>query len=275
MNSSSLLLLPSDMLMAFHELQFYYYLQVSSLAILAFDYCITFSDEVEHIWTGKPNLARTLFFITRYLPFIDGAVLLAQLFMPDATQSTCQVLYHVKGWLNFFSFLVANSIFVLRTYAIWKNIKRVAIYLFALLVACTTGAAYYMEKFTLSLSGGPSPSRSAFPGCFVFHAGRILWVSFSILLVFHNMVLFLTVLRVIKERRLNDSSLFRTIYRDGIMVYAYLLGISLINIIVLNTAPITLEFSLISFHRVLHAILTGRLVINIRRAMSRDEDRYK
>jgi len=143
-----------------------------------------------------------------------------------------------------------------------------------------------MEKLILSLSYGPSPSRSAFPGCFILSGGRIIWASITLLLLFHTVVLVLTVLRVIRkygysghnrkrlcldagQRKLEDSSLFRKIYRDGIIVYTYLFGIALSNIIVLNTAQSFLAYSLVSYHRILQAVLTGRLVINNRKAAIR------
>jgi len=69
-----------------------------------------------------------------------------------------------------------------------------------------------------------------------------------------------------ERKTLNGSILFRTIYLDGIMFYVYLSVSSLINIIVLNITQNYLNSSIVSFHRALHAILTARLVINIRRA---------
>lgn len=252
--------------MPFHQIRIYDYIQVSSQAVLLFDYFITFSDEVEYIWGRKANPATILFYVTRYLPFFDGTIHLAKEFLPTPSHMMCNILYHLQGWIYIFAYLVADSILILRTYAMWKNNKNIALSLCVLLVACITGAGYCLEKFILSLTLGPSPSRSAFPGCFIYDGGRILWVSYLLLQVFHAVVFILTLLKVIQQRRLKDSSLFRTIYRDGIMIYAYLFGFSLINIIVLNTAQTYLEFSLASTHRVLQAILTGRLVMNIRRA---------
>jgi len=117
----------------------------------------------------------------------------------------------------------------------------------------------------LSLSLGASPSRLVFPGCFIFDGGRLLWVSYTLLLAFHNVVFVLNSLKVIRQRSLKKF-LSQTIYRDGIMFYVYFLGFSLINIIVLNTARAYLKFGLVSFHGILQAILTGKLVINIHRA---------
>jgi len=135
-----------------------------------------------------------------------------------------------------------------------------------MLIACLISSAYFIEKFLLSLVFGASPSRSAFPGCFVLGASKILWVAYLILLVFQTTILAFTVLGVIRKRNLRRSSLFRTIYQDGILFYIYLSGYCIINIIVTITAPAYLELSAVSFHRFSLAVLVGRLVINIRRA---------
>jgi len=187
------------------------------------------------------------------------------LFLPDPSRSTCHVLFAVYCWLATFAYLITNSILVLRTYAIWENKRNVAFSLFILLVICFVAAGYCAEKFVLSLSFIRSPSRSVFPGCFIVHSGGT-WFTYLLILVFDTAVLILTIIKAIQRKGLNGSTLFRTIYRDGVLYYVYLSVLSLINIIVFITMQNSLSFSLVNSHRVLHSILTARLVINIRRA---------
>ncbi|KIJ11468.1 hypothetical protein PAXINDRAFT_34215, partial [Paxillus involutus ATCC 200175] len=68
-----------------------------------FDYCLTFSSEVHHVWGRKWDITRIVFTISRYLPFIASAM-------------TCYV------------------ILVLRTYALWGHSRRVLTSLLALAV---------------------------------------------------------------------------------------------------------------------------------------------
>ncbi|KAJ7634943.1 hypothetical protein FB45DRAFT_478165 [Roridomyces roridus] len=51
---------------------------VSALSLLAWDYCQTFTQEVEYFWFSKWSLVKLLFFINRYLTF--GLVILSVLF---------------------------------------------------------------------------------------------------------------------------------------------------------------------------------------------------
>jgi len=221
---------------------------------------------VEFIWNRKANIATFLFIVTRYLPFIDGIFLFAGQFLPDSSRSTCIILFRLGSWFFLTGFVVSSLILILRTYAIWKSNNFIAFGLSALLITCIAGGGYCLERGLLSMTFIPSPSKLAFPGCFIVKSERILWICYLLILVFHSVILALTLLRVIQQRRVELSSLFRTIYRDGLQFYIYIFGISLINIIVLNFAPLALELSLSSFQRNLDAILIGRLVINIRKA---------
>ncbi|KAG2111286.1 uncharacterized protein F5147DRAFT_687097 [Suillus discolor] len=51
------------------KLQTVKYANLGSLAILVFDYCITFSEEVQWTWSKPWDLTRVTFIISRYLPF--------------------------------------------------------------------------------------------------------------------------------------------------------------------------------------------------------------
>lgn len=47
---------------------------VSELYIQVYDYMLTFEDERTFIWPSKWSIPKTLFLMTRYLPFIDLSI---------------------------------------------------------------------------------------------------------------------------------------------------------------------------------------------------------
>ncbi|KAG1894762.1 uncharacterized protein F5891DRAFT_1061537 [Suillus fuscotomentosus] len=51
------------------KLQTIKYVNLGSLAIFAFDFCITFSEEVRWTWSRPWDVIRVIFVISRYLPF--------------------------------------------------------------------------------------------------------------------------------------------------------------------------------------------------------------
>ncbi|KAG2055273.1 hypothetical protein BDR06DRAFT_1020478 [Suillus hirtellus] len=56
------------------DLQISKYTNIGSLAILVFDYCITFQDEVRWTWSRPWGLIRVVFTISRYLPFVGSGL---------------------------------------------------------------------------------------------------------------------------------------------------------------------------------------------------------
>jgi hypothetical protein len=50
------------------------------IQIQAYDYSLTLSSEVKHIWANQFRTYSTLFLITRYLPFFDIAITFARKF---------------------------------------------------------------------------------------------------------------------------------------------------------------------------------------------------
>lgn len=49
---------------------------VAALTLLCHEYCVTFPDEVTHMWPSKWTVGKGLFVVTRYLPFIDVSVMM-------------------------------------------------------------------------------------------------------------------------------------------------------------------------------------------------------
>jgi len=161
---------------------------------------------------------------------------------------------------------VLSGILILRTYAIWGNNTKIAGGLIVLLVGVFSGTGYFLQQFLNSLVLSTSPSRKAFPGCFVMKASQILWFAYLFILIFETTVFAMTIYKSLNQGKYKSSALARTIYRDGVAFYAYLLCISIVNIVVLNSAPPELKTGLTGLHRVLHAILSERIILNIRSA---------
>jgi len=91
------------------------------------------------------------------------------------------------------------------------------------------------------------------------------------LLVYETKLFFLTIPRVQHHREdrkhLGKRPISYVIYRDGFQFYVYILIVSIINIAGLVTLQGGLAVSVTRIHRVLHAIFSARLVINLRKAL--------
>lgn len=55
------------------------YLEIASMGLVYWEYCITFGEEVQYFWHGRWNLSRILFLVNRYLTLINAIIALRAL----------------------------------------------------------------------------------------------------------------------------------------------------------------------------------------------------
>jgi len=256
--------LPASEYTSFEELRILTAFQVIALALFVYDYLLTFSEEVNLVWLKKLNPSIVVFYLVRYLPFIDGPLLVAQEFIVNPSPSTCMILYQVRIASYCLGLLLADCILVLRTYAIWEKNVVVLGGLGILVLGTSIGSWYTSALFVQRLSFTPSPSPSRFPGCFVPAFSDVLWIAYLMVLILETAIFIVTLYGVIARGRYGNSPLLRAVYRDGITFYAYLFAISVVNIVVLRATPSAISTSLIALHRNLHSILAYRLLMRIR-----------
>jgi len=264
--------LPTIIVNAFENLQTSQYIQVAATAILAYDYPILLNDEIRHIWRGQRNSAAVAFLLTRYCPFVEAALLIAQQFSTNPSQNSCSRLTTAGAWLYLLGIAISHSILVLRTYVICDKNKLLAVFFSALLVLAFAGGAYLTPRFLNSLVFIPSPSALEFPGCFVAAAnGDIFWISSSFAAAYELVIMLITWYKVVHKGKHRGSLLMRTLTWDGLSFYGYMFITSVVNIILLNLAPAALQIQLIFLQRFLHAMISCRIIIRLRRVADGDQ----
>ncbi|KAF9007425.1 hypothetical protein BDQ17DRAFT_1324022 [Cyathus striatus] len=164
--------------------QVFRYVNIASIALLYYDYCLTLSSEVDVIWPSKWNLIKILFVLVRYTPFFDSAVLFYHHFAPHVSPESCFKAYTANGWLFYAGGALAEM---------W------------------TATAIIIAKFITSL-GFAVALYPGFRGCMVLQGSSLLSVVWILLMVFNGGRMGVT------------SDLLKIVYRDGITYYFYLFG---------------------------------------------------
>ncbi|KAH7906529.1 hypothetical protein BJ138DRAFT_1162382 [Hygrophoropsis aurantiaca] len=91
------------------------YFQFSGLAILAFDYCITLSNEITWTWERPWNLVRALFLSARYTPFILVSI---YIYDTQGPKAECNLQAKVKlglAMLAAIAIMAAEGLLLIRT----------------------------------------------------------------------------------------------------------------------------------------------------------------
>ncbi|KZS86853.1 hypothetical protein SISNIDRAFT_461442 [Sistotremastrum niveocremeum HHB9708] len=242
------------------------YLDVAAAALLVYDYILTLPEEIILVWPARWNLGKVLFFLTRYPVFIDTSLVLVHQFSilgPNA----CKILFTTIGWLLGVGIGIAEVILAMRTWVIWSRSRRIAIILIICLVLVWI-PIFWVLNDSLSSLVFAVPSDPTFRGCVLSTQKNVLFVVFVLIMAFETFILVLTLVKGLEHFRHASSTLVAVLYRDGLLNYIYLFVLSIINVTVLLTAPHGYTTLLTAMQRVMHSILSARILLHLRQAAS-------
>ncbi|KAF5357420.1 hypothetical protein D9758_005936 [Tetrapyrgos nigripes] len=262
------------------------YANVASITILVWDYLLTLEREIRLVWKGHWGSVKILYILSRFPPFFDVPLVMYYALAPNVPLSRCQPIYAVASWFTLFGIVVAEAILMKRTVALWGVDKRIYFGLIGLMVvssicapvilqpgpdlerfckAVTIPCAVTVGLFLESLRYGPPPLPTV-TGCYPTEGSVIVFVDFILLILYESVMLGLTLWVGFRKFRHSRNPLIVTLYRDGIFYFVYTFVISLGNIIVLVAGPSELLDLLNTFQRVMHSILSTRIILHVRSA---------
>jgi len=117
-----------------------------------------------------------------------------------------------------------------------------------------------------------SPVPSIVP-CIPLADGNVkIWLDFLFIAIFDCNIVVLTLWKAVHQWKhgVTRAPLVSTLFRDGVMYFVALCVVGITNVILLNIEHDTAYFNfLILLQRILQAILSSRIVINVRKAVRR------
>jgi len=159
---------------------------------------------------------------------------------------------------------VSEIILTLRRWAVWNRDQRLTIIL-PILYVLFWGSGFIIRGIYLSHIKFGDPPYPGIKGCFLKDVTRgmaFLWIQ---LIAWNALLLILMLVPAIRAYRHGGSTtLTKRVYRDGVIYYLYLFVLSSINVIIIETLPHQYQHLLASVTRVLHSVLTSRVLLYIR-----------
>ncbi|KAL4254937.1 hypothetical protein ABKN59_004340 [Abortiporus biennis] len=136
---------------------------VSVCALTAYDYCITFGQEVQHIWKTRFNLSSVIFVVNRYATIFSVWGFTAVDLFPR-TRSLEVGASFIVTLADLLSEIAVLTFFVVRTWAIWGQHFLPLV----ILTPLALGVATLDGIFNLAIAyEGFSPLPSPFGGCVI------------------------------------------------------------------------------------------------------------
>jgi len=256
---------------------FYNYVIVGTTAMWAYDFLLTFGQEVSHIWTRNATGTSILFVLNRYLFLFYNVVNVLQTFLPNPGNS-CNWIIDLSGILAAIVSGTSAGLLALRIFAIWNSAWGPFLLLLTLAVARIVLGL--VRNFAYSTATTDDP----LAGCSSVVVNDTLYTRFaaadnSLVLAFESIVFILTIIKtfsqVLQARRLqlaNGLSYF--LLRDGTIYYVPLLietiaALVFTQVVIHGTNSTAVNdlqaFTAILFPK-LQNMLVNRLVLSLRQA---------
>ncbi|KIL60055.1 hypothetical protein M378DRAFT_168571 [Amanita muscaria Koide BX008] len=212
------------------------YLIVASSSLLVYDFLLTLNEEVQSIWT-RWTCVKIVYFLSRYLPFVDVCVIMYQQFTPGITESQCRIAFRINGWMYVAGMALSEVVLTYRVWVLWERNTKLAYGLAMFFCALWGTGLVIMDQFVKSLTF-VQLSSPLNRGCIIQNASRIVWADWALLLLYNTGTLVLMVRKASLSWSGVDSRLFKRLYRVGVSYYLFLFVISVGNVAVIGSLPI-------------------------------------
>ncbi|KAG2055742.1 hypothetical protein BDR06DRAFT_953564, partial [Suillus hirtellus] len=221
------------------------YCNVASLGVLIFDYFLTLEPEIRWTWNRRWNVARVLFVISRYMAFV-AAVMTSYAVLATRANENCSNFSRASNAIHIISIIAAEGLLIIRTYAFWKQSKKLLVILLVLAAICIV-CGVGLTDFVGGLLAVPvDPSAPPTSNC-TFQAGRSSAIQYGFLAAYEILLLSLMVFKKYKDYRDSNSRLVRAVFQGGVWY--------LTPIIFVSVAKPQL---------VLHSMLASRVLFSLR-----------
>jgi len=239
------------------------WLFISAAVVLIYDYFLTIILEIRVIWFPPWSYTTVLFLMVRYLSIADTCLFLYTLFPRRSSAAICAEAVESGVWLLGIVIVLAEAILMIRTWAVWHRNRLIGLALLFLMLCVLALECFVMIKLTSTLEhvqadklAGCAFDKSLNPLTVIIH--------FCVLIFIETVALVLMVISAFRTYSSgNNCALSIVIHKDGIMYYVYLLGFTIVNVILSFFSAFSLA-SLTFLQGVLYSVFTCRIVLNIR-----------
>jgi len=241
------------------------YATVASLALLLFDYTLTFSQEVDLVWRRRLTWGKVLFLTTRYFGILSHVFNTGVYLNNTAGTSFCLFATRFQtGSSNVVLWLVEFT-FAIRVWLLYNRSNVVLFSLVILYLCSITTVATMCVKALLhhAILQRPGPFLS---GCY----GEIPSYFFNVLIapaITTSVLMGLTAYKTIqtmKESGAQKPPMVQLLLRDGILYFIAVFAVLIANIMIFHLARVTLSTFATGFFVAIPCMVGSRLFLNVR-----------
>ncbi|KAF4597671.1 iso-1-cytochrome c [Pleurotus pulmonarius] len=242
------------------------YFDFASAAIVKLhDYMLTSELEIRYMWSKQRwTLVRILFFINRYIPFVDITFSLYNELLP--TDRGCTFMNQFSGWSFCLSIALAEVVLTMRTWSLWKGWRYSGIALVAFYLSCWIPIVVLLGIF-LADADVYGLRLPGYATCIIIPGNKSLYICWTLLLAYdtgkvlswqNNIEAQLLVHRILHCLvRYTPAFVSSPVANEAIVL-------SLMNIVTVAMLPKEFVNLFSVLQRAIHSTLTSRVVLHLR-----------
>ncbi|KAG1863002.1 hypothetical protein C8R48DRAFT_709271 [Suillus tomentosus] len=193
-----------------------------------------------------------------------AAVMTSYAVLATRANENCSPFSRASNATHIISILAAEGLLIIRTYAFWKQSKKLLAVLLvsaAICIVCGVG----LTDFVGGLLAVPVNLQVAPPtsNC-TFQAGRSSAIQYGFLAAYEILLLSLMMFKRYKDYRDFDSRLVRAVFQGGVWYLTPIIFVSVANILITILVPQSYNEMLDLPQLVLHSMLASRVLFSLR-----------
>ncbi|KAF8834102.1 hypothetical protein BDN67DRAFT_976238 [Paxillus ammoniavirescens] len=241
------------------------YFQASIATLFIFDYFYQLEDEVTFVWSQRGwGVGKSLFVLTRYIPFIIIPLILFSFFTANLEVDICKTLLYAIAILETVAIALSEVTFGLRAYAMWNRSRAV------LVICCCASIAYVAVQVFILQSVLPSvtfgePPIAIIPGCYETGDRSIDFTMFVVIMVTEAVTTTLTVYRAYWHFRHTPNALVQNMTRDGVFYCVTMFSMSITNALFTFLLPSQYTSIFYTYQAIMHTVLATRMQLHLRK----------
>ncbi|KZT57316.1 hypothetical protein CALCODRAFT_286470 [Calocera cornea HHB12733] len=188
------------------------------MTLFAYDYLLMLPKEIEYIWYSRWTPGKALFFVVRYMPFVDMPVwIFADAFMGANLSMDCSTATYYTIITFVIACCFADFAYALRTWALWNRNKYLGV--FFLLSGIGFNLSCVLLLAVLQ-SGEPSIRIPGLQGCFAPPSTNdVLWKAYLLTTSFQLVLFLATIVKGIQHLTRHPENLTAVLYRDAFLSF--------------------------------------------------------
>ncbi|EIW86185.1 hypothetical protein CONPUDRAFT_148287 [Coniophora puteana RWD-64-598 SS2] len=211
------------------------YIGVAITMFWLYDYLIEINAEWIFMRYAKLRKTKVIYLLTRLLPFAAHGARLTYDLSASPASTTC---HRLSSAMNAFAILIvilAEVLFSLRTYALWRRSRTVLILLIGSFAAAIAGgiAVWYIPAGTTDSATETDvflPPTSSVTGCASVSPGISAALSYSFLLVVEIELIILNVMKGVRVRRETRARFVEILIGHNVLYYVCGTVFTVINV---------------------------------------------